>query len=67
MAGRCLSHYSARWGRIRPRDHLVDALVAVTAFSIGAILASADAGQMLRWRWVAGKLGRRLEVQHLEP
>ncbi len=66
MVGRCLSCYDERWGRIKPRDHLVDALVAVTAFSIGAVLASADVGQMTRWRWVARKLGRRLEVQKLE-
>lgn len=66
LAGRCLSYYSTRWGKIKPRDHLADVLVAVTALRVGATLASEDFKQMQRWRWVLGKLGRRLEVRGIE-
>ena len=31
LAGRCLARYAERWERVLPRDHLADALVAVTA------------------------------------
>jgi predicted nucleic acid-binding protein len=62
LAGRCLSFYARRWGKIRPRDHLVDSLVAVSALQIDAILASEDLHQLRRWSWVLGKLGRRLKV-----
>jgi predicted nucleic acid-binding protein len=66
LAGRCLSYYSIRWGRIKPRDHLADVLVAVTALRVGAVLASEDLKQMRRWSWALGKLGRRLEVRGIK-
>ena len=66
LAGICLSYYSARWGKIRPRDHLADVLVAITAFKVGATLASEDLGQIKRWRWVLGRLGRRLKIQTIK-
>ena len=65
LAGRSLSYYSIRWGKIRPRDHLADVLVAITALKVGAVLASEDFKQMKRWSWVLGKLGRRLEVRRI--
>jgi predicted nucleic acid-binding protein len=66
LAGRCLAYYAARWGKIKPRDHLVDAMVAVSAVQAGATLASEDLHQMRRWSWVLGKLGRRLQVSAIE-
>lgn len=63
LAGRCLAYYSRRWGKIEPRDHLVDVLVAVSAVKIGALLGSRDYRQMRRWSWVLRRLGRRLQVQ----
>jgi hypothetical protein len=63
LAGRCLARYSARWGRIRPRDHIADVVVAVSAIRLGAILASEDLGQMRRWSWIAGRLGWNLVVR----
>ncbi len=62
LAGRCLSEYSRRWGRIKPRDHLADVLVAVSASKIGAVLGSRDLSQTRCWRQVLAKLGRTLEV-----
>jgi len=62
LAGRCLSYYGARWGKIRPRDHLADVMVAVNAAQAGATLASEDLQQMKRWSWVLRRLGRRLTV-----
>lgn len=63
LAGRCLSYYSRRWGKMRPRDHLVDVLVTVSALKIGAVLGSRDLAQMKRWSWVLARLGRKLEVR----
>lgn len=63
LAGRCLSYYSARWGKIKPRDHLADLLVAVSALKVGALLGSRDLMQMRRWSWVLRRLGRKLEVR----
>jgi predicted nucleic acid-binding protein len=65
LAGRCLSYYSARWGKIKPRDHLADVLVAVSALKIGAVLGSKDLSQMRRWSWVLGRLGRKLQVREI--
>ena len=62
LAGRCLAYYAGRWGKIRPRDHLADVIVAVSALQVGAVLASEDLRQMRRWSWVFGKMGRRLAV-----
>lgn len=63
LAGRCLADYAARWGRIRPRDHLPDVLVAVAAVEIGAVLGSENLDDMRRWASILKKLGFRLEVQ----
>src|SRR5256885_6495322 len=40
LAGRCLARYAQRWGRVRPRDHLADALVAATAARLRATVAA---------------------------
>ena len=66
LAGRCLAYYSARWGKIRPRDHLADVMVVVAALRVGALLAAKDLKQMKRWSWVLGKLGRNLEVREIK-
>lgn len=66
LAERCLAYYSARWGKIRPRDHLADVMVVVAALRVGALLASKDLKQMKRWSWVLGKLGGNLEVREMK-
>lgn len=63
LVGRCLSYYTVRWGKMKPRDHLVDVIVAVHAHHVGAVLVSEDRKQLTRWKWVLGKLGRKLEVK----
>lgn len=66
LAGRCLSYYSTRWGKIRPRDHLADVLVAVATLRVGGMLVSEDLGQLRRWSWVLGKLGRKLKIRTIK-
>lgn len=66
LAGRCLSYYSARWGKIKPRDHLADVMVAVVSLRTGGVLVSEDLRQLRRWSWVLGKLGRKLVVRTIE-
>ena len=63
LAGRCLSWYAARWGKIRPRDHLADVLVAVAATRVGASLATEDVKQMSRWGRALRKFGHPLRLR----
>ena len=65
LAGRCLARYAERWGRIRPRDHLADALVAVTAARLRATVAAEDVHGMERWAWTLRRLGTQIRVESL--
>lgn len=67
LAGRCLVRYAERWGRIRPRDHLADLLVVVSATRLGAAIASEDLRGMMRWRWALARLGRHVEAYAAPP
>lgn len=67
LAGRCLARYAERWGKIRPRDHVADALVAVAAARLGATVASEDVRGMTRWSWTLRRLGTALRVEALTP
>ncbi len=67
LAGRCLARYSSRWGRILPRDHLADALIAVTASKFNARLATENLTHMVRWQWVLRKLGRSVGISRISP
>ena len=63
VAGRCVSTYSLRWGKVRPRDHLADVLVAVAAARMGATLVSEDLPRMTRWSWALRRLRKPLRVE----
>ncbi|HLE64116.1 MAG TPA: hypothetical protein VI750_13285 [Pyrinomonadaceae bacterium] len=66
LAGRCLARYSAGWGKIIPRDHLADVLIAVTAAKLNATVASENVFDMVCWKWVLKKLGFTLQIGRLE-
>ena len=65
LAGRCLTRYAERWGRVRPRDHLADALVAVTAARLNATIVAEDIRGMARWAWALRRLGARIRIEAL--
>jgi predicted nucleic acid-binding protein len=65
LAGRCLARYAERWGRVRPRDHLADALVAVTAARLRATVVAEDVRGMTRWAWALRRLGAEVRVEAL--
>lgn len=67
LAGRCLARYAERWGQVRPRDHLADALVAVTAARLRATVAAEDVRGMTRWAWALRRLGAKIRVEALTP
>ena len=67
LAGRCLARYAERWGQVRPRDHLADALVAVTAARLRATVAAEDVRGMTRWAWALRRLGAEIRVEALTP
>jgi predicted nucleic acid-binding protein len=67
MAGRCLTQYAERWGRIRPRDHLADVLVAVAAARLRATVVAEDLRGMTRWAWALRRFGVKLRVESVTP
>jgi predicted nucleic acid-binding protein len=67
LAGRCLARYAQRWGHVRPRDHLADTLVAVTAARLRATVAAEDIRGMTRWAWTLRRLGATIRVEALTP
>ena len=67
LAGRCLTRYAERWGRVRPRDHLADVLVAVTAARLGATVASEDVRGLTQWAWALRRFGSTVRVEPPAP
>ena len=67
LAGRCLARYAERWGSLRPRDHVADALVAVTAARLGATVATEDVHGMTRWASALRRQGAGIRVATLTP
>jgi len=65
MAGRCLARYAERWGQVRPRDHVADALVAVTAARLRATVVAEDVRGMTRWAWALRRFGAAIRVEAL--
>jgi predicted nucleic acid-binding protein len=66
LAGRVLAYHARRYGRLRPRDHSHDLLIAIGAARTGSILLTVNRRDMDRW---AAALRRRagLRVQVASP
>lgn len=62
LSGRCLSAYAMRWGKIRPRDHLAEVVIAVCSARRNADLVTENQAHMLRWSWILKRQGHRLNV-----
>jgi predicted nucleic acid-binding protein len=58
LAGRLLSYESRLRGRLRPRDHSHDLLIAIGAARTGSTLLTANARDMRRWADVIERRGR---------
>ena len=56
LAGRVLAYHARRYGRLRPRDHSHDLLIAIGAARTGSILLTVNRRDMDRW---AAALRRR--------
>ena len=63
LAGRCIATYSIRFGKIRPRDHILDVLIAISATKIGAALATENVDDMNRWKRVLTRMGKKVNVE----
>jgi predicted nucleic acid-binding protein len=57
LAGRLLSHWSRLHGRVRPRDHSHDLLIAIGAARRGGALLTANARDMRRWATMIHRRG----------
>ena len=63
LAGRCIVLYSIRFGKIKPRDHIIDILIAVKAARINAVLVTENRGDMTRWKEILARMGQRVKVE----
>jgi predicted nucleic acid-binding protein len=59
QAGQMLSEHSRGYGRVRPRDHSHDLLIAIGAARSGGLLLTEDLSHMRRW---AKAIQRRLKL-----
>jgi predicted nucleic acid-binding protein len=63
LAGRCIVLYSMRFGKVKPRDHIIDVLIAITAAKIRAVLATENLRHMKMWKEILIKLGKKIKVE----
>ncbi len=63
LAGRCIAIYSMRLGKVKPRDHILDVLIAITAAKMGAALATENLRHMKRWKEILTRMGKRVKVE----
>ena len=63
LAGRCIAIYSMRLGKVKPRDHILDVLIAITAAKIGAALATENLRHMKRWKEILARMGQRVKAE----
>src|SRR5574341_574744 len=56
LAGRCIAIYSMRLGKVKPRDHILDVLIAITAAKMGAALATENLRHMKRWKEILTRM-----------
>jgi hypothetical protein len=52
-----------RFGKVKPRDHILDILIAITAAKVGAVLATENLRHMKRWKEMLAKMGKRIKVE----
>lgn len=63
LAGRLMSAYAGERGRIRPRDHSHDLLIAIGAARTGSVLVADNRRDMDRWaRMLRGRGGLSVVV-----
>lgn len=62
LAGLLLARYSQWYGKIEPRDHLPDILIAVSASAAGLSLVTENDLDMKTWQKLLAKHGRRLKI-----
>lgn len=68
LAGRILSDQAARHGRMRPRDHSHDLLIAIGAARTGSVLLAENRRDMDRWASaLRRRAGLRVHVVAPEP
>jgi predicted nucleic acid-binding protein len=62
LVGQMLSYYAREFGRIEPRDHANDALIAVCASRSEAALITVNAEHMQQWQRVLRRFKKRLDL-----
>jgi hypothetical protein len=62
LAGQLINRHIRTIGDIRPRDHLADVLILVSAASIGATVQTANVRHFQTWRRLATAAGLDVTV-----
>lgn len=66
-AGRLLARRARLWGALRPRDHLADVLIVVSAAGIGGEILTANRAHFEAWTRLARRSGMDVIVGRAGP
>jgi len=66
MSGNVLARYQERFGKVEPRDHINDILIALYAARANADLITENAVDMRRWRDMFRRSGKKLSLRCVE-
>ena len=65
-SGVVLARYQERFGKVEPRDHINDILIALCAVRANAELVTVNADDMRRWRDMLRRAGKKLFLRCVE-
>ena len=63
LSGVLLARYQQRYGRVEPRDHINDILIALCAVRANAVLVTENVVDMERWRRMLGRSRKTFSIQ----
>jgi len=66
LSGIVLARYQERYGKVEPRDHINDILIALCAVRANAELITENADDMRRWRDMFRRAGKKLSLRCVE-
>lgn len=62
VSGICIARYIRSFGKVNPKDHIADLLIAILASNAGALLVTQNRKDMLRWQKILRGSGKNLAL-----
>lgn len=62
QAGQMIRYYSQTYGRIEPKDHICDVLIALCAVNADAELVTVNAAHFETWKRILARSGKNLSL-----